>query len=62
MELFLEKAGIMGMTGQIKNLNAAVWIFQRKNKSGWRDTIEDLTPDSERPIEGLKFLEPNEGT
>lgn len=58
MELFLERIGIAGMTGQLKNFNATVWIFQRKNKSGWRDSVEQIISSDDVNVEGFTFLEP----
>ena len=37
---YWEMLGIAGMTGQIKNFNAAVWIFNMKNRFKWRDVGE----------------------
>lgn len=38
--LFWEKAGLMGMAGKIPGFNATLWIFNMKNRHGWRDRIE----------------------
>lgn len=35
--LFWEKIGISGMVGRIPDFNATVWIFNMKNRHGWRD-------------------------
>lgn len=37
---FWETAGIDGMMGRIQNFNAASWIFNMKNRFGWRDKRE----------------------
>lgn len=38
---FWEKLGMAGMTGKIKNFNSAIWIFNMKNRFGWRDMPPD---------------------
>lgn len=35
--IFWEKMGIAGMSGQIKGFNAALWIFNMRNRFGWRN-------------------------
>lgn len=35
--LLWEKIGIDGTVGKIKNFNAASYIFNKKNRFGWRD-------------------------
>lgn len=37
---FWEKLGVAGAAGKIKNFNAASWIFNMKNRHGWRDKID----------------------
>jgi len=37
---FWEKIGTAGMVGKIPGFNATVWIFNMKNRHGWRDRIE----------------------
>lgn len=46
--LFWEKLGIMGATGRIKNFNVTAWIFNMKNRHGWRDVkqLEHSGPNS----------------
>ncbi len=39
-KLFWEKIGLAGMTGQVPGFNATLWIFNMKNRHGWRDRIE----------------------
>lgn len=43
-KLWWERIGIAGMTGtskdKIPNFNPTVWIFNMKNRHGWRDRIE----------------------
>lgn len=41
---YWEQQGIKGMNGQIKGFQAAVWIFNMKNRFGWRDK-QDVTSD-----------------
>lgn len=50
-----EEIGMAGMAGKIKGFNAAVWIFNMKNRFHWRDKREDVTPPQEPP-EKLKEL------
>lgn len=37
-QLFWETVGMTGMSGRIKGFNAAVWIFNMKNRFKWRDS------------------------
>lgn len=39
-KLFWEKMGIAGMVGKVPGFNATLWIFNMKNRHGWRDRIE----------------------
>jgi hypothetical protein len=41
-KILWEKMGIAGATGKIRNFNAAAWIFNMKNRFGWK-TVE--TPE-----------------
>ena len=38
--LFWEKQGIKGMQGKIPFFSAASWIFNMKNRAGWRDKVD----------------------
>lgn len=38
--LWWAKIGMAGMTGKISGFNAATWIFNMKNRHGWKDKIE----------------------
>ncbi len=38
--LFWESIGIAAVHGEIEKFNATVWIFNMKNRFGWRDKIE----------------------
>lgn len=52
--LFWEKLGLKGVNGEIKNFNSGTWIFNMKNRFGWRDTkdfeigIQPITVHFER--------------
>jgi len=46
---FWEAVGIKGAIGKIPNFNAASWIFNMKNRFGWRDRREHLG-DPARPV------------
>lgn len=63
--LFWEKAGIDGLyditeftvnevTGKetrvVKKLNAAVWIFNMRNRAGWRDSVQ-VSTETDKPIQ-----------
>lgn len=50
-----EEIGMAGMAGKIKGFNAAVWIFNMKNRFHWRDKRElDITP--QEPPQKLQAL------
>src|SRR5688572_10998862 len=38
-----EQIGMAGMTGKISGFNATVWIFNMKNRFGWRDARDVKT-------------------
>jgi len=38
--LFWEKQGILGMQGKIPFFSAGSWIFNMKNRAGWRDKVD----------------------
>jgi hypothetical protein len=42
--LFWEKMGITGMVGKLKGFNVAAWIFNMKNRHGYRDRAPDDKP------------------
>ncbi len=49
--LFWEKLGIAGAAGKIPNFNATTWIFNMKNRHGWRDRREvEHSGSAESPI------------
>lgn len=48
--LFWEKAGIQGMVGKIPGFNATTWIFNMKNRHGWRDKTETDIKSGGEPI------------
>ena len=39
------KMGIAGSMGQLKGFNPASWIFNMKNRFGWRDRVETRVND-----------------
>lgn len=47
--LFWEKAGITGMFGKIKGFNVAAWIFNMKNRHGYKN---DPAPDTPPQTDG----------
>ena len=65
--LFWEKMGMAGMVGKIDKFNVTSWIFNMKNRFGWRDRqeIKKLEKDQDfgevthekimQYIEGKKF-------
>lgn len=38
--LFWERLGLQGAQGQVQNFNATTWIFNMKNRHGWKDKTE----------------------
>ena len=38
--LWWAKMGMAGMTGKVPGFNAAIWIFNMKNRHGWKDKQE----------------------
>lgn len=54
--LFWESAGIKGMTGQIAGFNATTWIFNMKNRHGWKDRQDITTND--RPVANEWIIQP----
>lgn len=63
---FWEKVGLNGMTGKIKGFNAAVWIFNMKNRFGWHDNFRtEIGPNNsehekelQEALEELKKRQP----
>lgn len=47
---FWERVGFAGMSGKIKNFNAAVWIFSMKNRFKWTDKVEIGGQENATPI------------
>jgi len=45
--LFWERIGLKGLKGEIPGFNATTWIFNMKNRHGWRDK-QDMTTDGEK--------------
>lgn len=60
--IFWEKIGMNGMAGKIKNFQAAIWIFNMKNRFHWSDRQEInantfvLAPNRKRAEEKVKDL------
>ena len=53
--LFWESLGIEAAKGKIPNFNASVWIFNMKNRFGWRDRErEELIGDIEPVVIDMK--------
>jgi len=51
--LFWENMGIKGMSGEIKGFNSASWIFNMKNRFGWKDQnpiSQDEFPDGKMDL------------
>lgn len=48
--LFWERLGTGGAAGKIEKFNTAAWIFNMKNRHGWRDRVE-LSGDQYQPIQ-----------
>lgn len=38
--LFWEQAGMNGMASGTRDFNAAVWVFNMKNRFNWRDKVD----------------------
>jgi len=36
---FWEKLGVLGAAGKVKGFNVTSWIFNMKNRHGWRDRV-----------------------
>lgn len=47
--VFWEQAGIDGMMGNIEGFNAASWVFNLKNRFGWRDR-QEVTGENGAPF------------
>lgn len=45
--VFWEEIGISGAMGKLQGFNASSWIFNMKNRFGWRDK-QDVTTDGEK--------------
>lgn len=60
-QLWWETQGIKAVQGQIKGFNSAVWIFNMKNRFGWRDK-QEITGDEDKPlsVRVVKFSEMQE--
>lgn len=58
--VFWESAGIEGLWNEKdeRQLNNTVWVFNMKNRFGWRDKVEH-SGDQENPI-GMKLFCPTE--
>lgn len=58
-QLFYEQVGIKGMMGEIKKFNVTAWIFNMKNRFGWRDRsqVEVETKHQNEMVVTLKSSE-----
>ena len=45
--MYWEDRGLKGMNGHILGFNATVWIFNMKNRFGWRDKQDITSNDKE---------------
>jgi hypothetical protein len=49
--LFWERLGVAGTAGKIHNFNSTTWIFNMKNRHGWRDRREvEHSGNQELPV------------
>lgn len=48
-QLWWETEGLKAMQGGTPGFNAAVWIFNMKNRFGWRDK-QEITGDDDKPV------------
>lgn len=48
--LFWERVGRSGALGKIKGFNVVAWIFNMKNRFGWRDKNDITIGSGESPI------------
>lgn len=53
--LIWEKLGLGAAAGKIKNFSSASWIFNMKNRYGWKDKVE-IAGDPNAPIEPPKII------
>lgn len=44
-----EKIGMAGVSGKIQGFSAGAWIFNMKNRMGWKDKTE-IGFDTEKPV------------
>ena len=48
-QLWWETLGIRGASGKVKGFNASAWVFNMKNRFGWKDK-QEISGDEDRPI------------
>lgn len=53
-QLFWEKLGRAGAAGKVPYFNNATWIFNMKNRFGWRD-VQDITHNFDERIGKIKI-------
>lgn len=56
-----ESAGIMGMSGKINKFNAAVWIFNMKNRFKWRDVSVVKTESDDSKVTDDELIKSAKG-
>jgi hypothetical protein len=52
-----ERIGQAGLSGKIKGFNAAIWIFNMKNRFHWRDVHQIETTDHSKPTNKVYVTE-----
>jgi len=48
-QLWWETLGIKAASGKVKGFNASAWVFNMKNRFGWKDK-QEISGDEDRPI------------
>lgn len=58
-QLAWEKIGMDGAQGKISNFNAASYIFNKKNRYGWRDRPTDSPTEQKKHAEVVFYIPDN---